>query len=63
MSDQTAQENWLRYQYGRDRGHYEYMELAKWCERMYLGGGRQWKAEDRAILGHDAWLGDDLVEP
>lgn len=50
MSDQTAQENWLRYQYGRDRGHYEYMELAKWCERMYLGGGRQWKAEDRAIL-------------
>jgi len=50
MSDITASENWLRYQYGRDRGHYEYMALAKWCERMYLGGGRQWSAEDRKIL-------------
>lgn len=52
MSDVTANENWLRYTYGRDRGHYEYMALAKWCERMYLGGGRQWSAEDKKIL-HD----------
>ena len=50
MSTQIAEENWLRYQYARDRGHLEYMELAKLCERMYLGGGRQWSDEDKAVL-------------
>lgn len=50
MSEQAAKENWYRYQYGRDRGHYEYMSLARLCERMYLGGGRQWSDEDKKIL-------------
>lgn len=50
MSMQDAQENWLRYQYARDRGHLAYMALAKLCENMYLGGGRQWNPEDRKIL-------------
>lgn len=50
MSTHDAQENWMRYQYGRDRGHLAYMSLAKLCENMYLGGGRQWSPEDRKIL-------------
>jgi len=50
MSTHDAQENWLRYQYARDRGHLEYMTLARICENMYLGGGRQWSPEDRKIL-------------
>ena len=50
MSTQDAQENGLRYQYARDRGHLAYMALAKLCENMYLGGGRQWSPEDRKIL-------------
>jgi hypothetical protein len=50
MSTHDAQENWLRYQYARDRGHLEYMSLARICENMYLGGGRQWSPEDRKIL-------------
>lgn len=50
MSTHEAQENWMRYQYGRDRGHLAYMALAKLCENMYLGGGRQWSPEDRKIL-------------
>lgn len=45
-----AQENWARYQYGKDRGHLEYMEQAKKCEGMYLGAGKQWAEEDKAIL-------------
>jgi len=46
----AAQENWARYQYGKDRGHLEYMEQAHKCEGMYLGGGEQWSAEDKAVL-------------
>lgn len=48
--DQTAQENWQRYQYGKDRGHLRYMAQAARCEGMYLGGGEQWSPEDAAIL-------------
>lgn len=46
----AAQENWARYQYGKDRGHLEYMQQAQRCEEMYLGAGRQWTEEDKAIL-------------
>lgn len=45
-----ARENWARYLYGRDRGHLEYMEQAKKCEGMYLGGGEQWEADAKAQL-------------
>jgi len=48
--EQAAQENWQRYQYGKDRGHLRYMAQAARCEGMYLGGGRQWSPEDAAIL-------------
>jgi hypothetical protein len=50
MSDQTAKENWDRYRYALLRGHRAYTAQARKCERMYLGGGRQWDAEDIAIL-------------
>lgn len=49
-TDNQARENWHRYLYGRDRGHIEYMEQARVCEGMYLGGGEQWSAEDKALL-------------
>lgn len=50
MADKTATENHDRYRYGLDRGHREYTAQATLCERMYLGGGRQWDAADLAIL-------------
>lgn len=43
-------ENWDRYRYALDRGHRQYQQSARTCERMYLGGGRQWSDEDLAIL-------------
>lgn len=49
-ADQSARENWQRYCYGKDRGHIEYTEQAARCEGMYLGGGEQWSAADKAIL-------------
>lgn len=48
--DDTAREAWARYQYGKDRGHLEYMANAAKCEGMYLGGGEQWAEEDKEIL-------------
>lgn len=48
--DESAKENWARYLYGKDRGHVDYMIQAEKCEGMYLGGGEQWSAADKAIL-------------
>lgn len=48
--DLKAQENWMRWQYCKDRGHLRYMMQAARCEGMYLGGGEQWSAEDAEIL-------------
>ena len=31
--------NWQRYQYGRDRGHFDYITKARECEDFYLGAG------------------------
>lgn len=49
-TDDQARENWHRYLYAKDRGHLEYMEQARKCEGMYLGGGEQWSAADKAVL-------------
>lgn len=49
-NDQSARENWARWQYGKDRGHIEYTEQAALCERMYMGGGLQWSDADKDIL-------------
>ena len=46
----AARENWARYCYGKDRGHLEYMAQAAICEGMYLGGGLQWREEDKRVL-------------
>lgn len=48
--EQIARTNWDRYQYGKNRGHIEYMAQAIRCEAMYLGGGRQWREQDRAYV-------------
>lgn len=50
MSDPKARANWDRFRYGKNRGHVNYMEQAERCEQMYLGGGRQWRPEDRAFV-------------
>lgn len=42
--------NWQRYQYGKDRGHFDYIVAARECEDFYLGAGLQWSDEDRAYL-------------
>ena len=42
--------NWQRYQYGRDRGHFDYITKARECEDFYLGAGLQWSEVDRAYL-------------
>ena len=48
--DDQARENWARFLYGKDRGHLQYMEQARKCEGMYLGGGRQWDETAKATL-------------
>lgn len=48
--DQTARENWYRYLHGRERGHLEYMEQAARNEGMYMGGGEQWREDDKRAL-------------
>lgn len=45
-----ARENWHRYLHLKDRGHLEYMATAKKNEGMYLGGGKQWSEDDKAVL-------------
>lgn len=49
-SSKTANENWSRYVYCVGRGHREFTRQAQYCERMYLGGGRQWDATEAAAL-------------
>lgn len=51
--DFSAQENWARYRYGVDRGHRDYTDQAALCEGMYLGGGEQWRPEDKRILADE----------
>lgn len=48
--DDQAAENWARYNYGKDRGHLEYMEKARRNEDMYLGDGGQWSEADKAVM-------------
>lgn len=48
--DSAARDNWQRYEYGKVRGHLDYMPHAIRCEEMYLGGGRQWTAAAKAQL-------------
>lgn len=50
MTDTTAHDNWMRYEYGRERGHRDYCTKAKRNEDFYLGGGLQWSDEDRQTL-------------
>lgn len=51
--DAAARENWARYQYGKDRGHLDYLPYAARCEDMYMGGGRQWTPEARSQLAQE----------
>lgn len=44
------QSNWERYQYAKDRGHIDFVDVAKLNEDFYLGGGLQWDDGDRQEL-------------
>ena len=48
--DDAARANWNRYQYGKDRGHLDYLPQAQRCEDMYMGQGKQWTPGARAQL-------------
>lgn len=52
MADEfkIAEENWKRYQLSRDRGHLAFQKAAKRNENYYIGGGKQWDENVRAIL-------------
>lgn len=45
-----TQKNWERYQYGKDRGHRDFVTIGKLNEDYYLGGGLQWSDADRLKL-------------
>lgn len=45
-----ARANWERYEYVNQRGHVNFCHRARRCEDLYLGGGRQWRPEDRAKM-------------
>lgn len=46
----AACENWARYEYAKQRGHFDYCIQAIRNERFYLGGGLQWSDDDREEL-------------
>ena len=50
LDTKLASELWDRYTYVVARGHRPYTFQAALCERMYLGGGRQWDADEAAAL-------------
>lgn len=50
LDTKLADEIWNRYTYAVSRGHRPYTFQAALCERMYLGGGRQWDADEAAAL-------------
>ncbi len=50
LDTNLANELWDRYTYVVARGHRPYTFQAALCERMYLGGGRQWDADEAAAL-------------
>ncbi len=45
---QLATEQWMRYQYCRDRGHLQFIEKANQCEEFFAGN--QWSPTDIATL-------------
>ncbi len=53
---QLVADNWQRYQYGVDRGHREYTQVAKFLDGFYLGGTYL----DGELQGDGQWLQDDL---
>ncbi len=46
----VARANWDRYVYVSERGHFDYCIRARRLEDIYLGGGRQWRAEDKDLM-------------
>lgn len=52
-SDPVARDNFNSYERDVSAGHREYVDLAKKCDRFYVGGGEQWSDEDRAKMEAD----------
>lgn len=49
-SGQRARQLWDAWQYGKRRGHSDYVEQARLCEDFTLGAGLQWSEEERYEL-------------
>lgn len=45
-----AEGNYRRYQYGRSRGHLDFIRKARRNNNFYLGDGLQWTLEDKAVI-------------
>jgi len=49
--EDAARINMARYDYAMKSGHRAYIERARYNEDMYLGGGLQWREQDRLAMG------------
>ena len=48
VNEKLTQEQWLRFQYCRDRGHLQFIEKAEKCDNYFVGD--QWTKTDLGIL-------------
>jgi hypothetical protein len=48
VNPELSQENWLRFQYCRDRGHIDFITKADRCEHFFVG--EQWNKDDLSLL-------------
>ena len=53
VGDPVARENFNSYERDVSAGHREYVDLAKKCDRFYVGGGEQWDEADKAKMEAD----------
>ena len=64
VNDGLASEQWIRFQYCRDRGHLEFINKADKCDRFFAG--EQWLGSDDDPLGlqrNDLCLAWDVDAP
>lgn len=52
----VAETNWLRYEYGKSRGHTRYVQRAQRCENFYFGGDT---TDPRGYDGNGQWSLED----
>lgn len=48
VNDSVASDNWYRFRWCLERGHYDFLQKAERCDNNFVG--KQWTNEDRAAL-------------